>query len=91
MSIRTFRFAHAGEIAQRTFRFVLDRLRNGGVVRGERELHGDVAIARIDSLDQAKRNNIAAEAGIFHGLERFFDLILGNRHGTGKLPRALPE
>ena len=83
------RFAHAGEIAQRVFRFVLDRLRNRRVIRGQRELHGDVAIARLDSFDQAERNDVAAEARIFHRLERFLNLILGDRHGTGKLPRAL--
>ena len=77
-----FGVTDAGEIAQRPFRFVLDRLRNGGVARGERELHDDVAIACVDSLDQAKRNDIAAETRIFHGLKRFFDLILGDSHGS---------
>ena len=44
------RFAHTSEIAQRVFRLVLDRLRNRRVVRGQRELHDDVAIARSQYL-----------------------------------------
>ena len=74
------RFTHTSEIAQRVFRFVLDRLRNRRVVRGQRELHDDVAIMRLDTFDQAERNNVAAEARIFHRLKRFLNLVLGDRH-----------
>ena len=74
------RFTHTSKIAQRDFRFVLDRLGNRRVVRGQHELHDDLAIMRLDTFDQAERNNVAAEARIFHRLKRFLNLVLGDRH-----------
>ena len=83
--------ADAGETPQRTFRFVLDRLRNGGVICGQCKLHDNVVVAGVDPLDQAERNDVATEAGIFHRLERFSNLILGNRHRNRKLRGARAE
>src|SRR4030095_557676 len=74
------RFTHTSEIAQRVFRFDLDRPGNRRAVRGQRQLHDDVALMRLDALDQAERNNVTAEARIFHRLKRFLNLILGDSH-----------
>ena len=89
MSIRTFASRTPARLRSAFSASFLIVCGIAGSFVAKRELHDDVAIARLDSLDQAERNDVAAEAGIFHRLERFFDLILGDRHGTGKLPSAL--
>ena len=81
ISISTFACPTPGRRAQNCFRLRLDRLRNGRLVRGERHLHGDRVALDLDALDQTERDDIAAEAGILYGLQRFLDLFLGDRHG----------
>ena len=86
MSIRTFALCTPGTLAQRGFGFVLDRLRNVRVIRGERHLHDHFAAGRqVDPFHDPEGDDVAAEAGIFHGLQRGGDLLFGQRHGTGNL------
>jgi hypothetical protein len=72
-------------MAERVLRLILDRLRNVGVIGGEGQLHRHIAIPQLDPFHDPKRNDVATEAGIFHRLERFPNMFLGDRHGTGKL------
>ena len=79
------RLAHPGKIAQRAFRLRLDRLRNAGSLVASANCTSHFAVGELDAFHEPERNNVAAEAGIFHRLQRFFDLFFGDRHGTGKL------
>src|SRR5262249_21756862 len=76
------RLTHAGETAQDLVACFLDGLRARRIIPRQRQLAHDVAVARFDSLHQPKRDNIAAESGIFHRLKRFPNLILRNSHGN---------
>jgi hypothetical protein len=44
----------------------LNGARNRGVIRSQHHLHARFGIRRNDFLDQTKRNDVPAEAGIFH-------------------------
>ena len=72
------------------FRIILDRGGNVWIVGRKRQLHLYFAVVDLDRLNQAKRNDVAAEAGISNRLERVCDLFFRNRHSQ-KLARENTE
>ena len=57
---------NARNSAQELFSIVFDRGRNIRIVCGDSELHPHIAVIDVDRLDQAERDNITAEAGVFN-------------------------
>ena len=45
----------------------------------------------LNTFDQAERNNVTAEARIFHRLKRFLNLILGDRHRDREVTARAPR
>ncbi len=80
MSISTFASVIPPNTAQNLFRLCLDLAWNRRLIGREGQLHRHLVARDLNSLDQSKRNNIAAEAGIFYRLERCFDLFFSDRH-----------
>ena len=68
------------QFAQDIFRIGFDCTRHRRVIRCQRKLNDDFAIALPDFFDDPKRNDVPAESGIFHRLQRFFDLFVGDGH-----------
>jgi len=73
---QNFRAPNTVNGSQYLFRIVFNRRWNIRIVRRQGELHFDFAIVDIDRLDQAKRNDVTTEAGVFHRLQRVHRLFL---------------
>ena len=57
-----------------------DHARHRRIIRRQCKLHSDVAVCRLDFLQQTEGHNIAAEAWILHRLQRLLNLLLSDRH-----------
>ena len=57
---------NARNSAQELFSIVFDRGRNIRIVCGDSELHAHIAVIDVDRLDQAERDDITTEPGVFN-------------------------
>jgi hypothetical protein len=76
---------HAGQRFQNAFAFDFNLLRGFEIRRGQLHRHADRAVGGGNFFDEAERNDVARKAGIFHGGQCVFYVIL-REHWVHKLP-----